>query len=128
MLRFSGKVSLCAAGLHYPGGASRQRAEPHGLRSCLRPLDFSAWLTLSQCGQIKWDAVSHGMKSQKARYLEITAIPLYCRKEFLEREDKDSLCCKRSPKLKIEELNVPLTRELETMTVLSSQVDAQTWC
>ncbi|KAL0608419.1 hypothetical protein AAY473_025032 [Plecturocebus cupreus] len=30
------------------------------------------------------------------------------RKEFLEREGKDGLCCKRSPKRKIEELNMLL--------------------
>ncbi|KAL0585824.1 hypothetical protein AAY473_040393 [Plecturocebus cupreus] len=28
--------------------------------------------------------------------------PLYGRKVFLEREDKDGLCCKRSPRLKTE--------------------------
>ncbi|KAL0585830.1 hypothetical protein AAY473_040399 [Plecturocebus cupreus] len=32
------------------------------------------------------------------------AHPLYGRKVFLEREDKDGLCCKRSPRLKTGEL------------------------
>ncbi|KAL0593599.1 LOW QUALITY PROTEIN: hypothetical protein AAY473_037845 [Plecturocebus cupreus] len=77
-------------------------------------------LSLSPCGQIKWDAVSHGMKSQRARYHE--ELKSQQLKEFLEREDKDGLCCKRSPKLKIEELNVPLAGELETMKILSNKV------
>ncbi|KAL0585828.1 hypothetical protein AAY473_040397 [Plecturocebus cupreus] len=40
--------------------------------------------------------------------------PLYGRKVFLEREDKDGLCCKRSPRLKTGELREKLARELET--------------
>ncbi|KAL0610329.1 hypothetical protein AAY473_020094 [Plecturocebus cupreus] len=42
-----------------------------------------------------------------------------------EREDKDGLCCESSPKLKIEEPNVPLAKELETMKILSALWEAE---
>ncbi|KAK2097991.1 hypothetical protein P7K49_023442 [Saguinus oedipus] len=45
--------------------------------------------------------------------------PLYGRKEFLGREDKDGLRCKRSPRLKTGDLNVQLAKELETPKLLS---------
>ncbi|KAL0616922.1 hypothetical protein AAY473_013770, partial [Plecturocebus cupreus] len=51
--------------------------------------------------------------------------PLYGRKEFLEREDKDSLGCKRSPRLKTGELHVQLAREPETVNILSGKLDAE---
>ncbi|KAK2097992.1 hypothetical protein P7K49_023443 [Saguinus oedipus] len=44
--------------------------------------------------------------------------PLYGRKEFLGREDKDGLRCKRSPRLKTGDLNVQLANELETTKFL----------
>ncbi|KAL0610340.1 hypothetical protein AAY473_020105 [Plecturocebus cupreus] len=72
--------------------------DPQG---CRRP-SFRPAQTL--WGFVSWKAVPAGIS----------------RKEFLEREDKDGLCCESSPKLKIEELNVPLARELETMTILST--------
>ncbi|XP_078220620.1 uncharacterized protein LOC128931159 isoform X2 [Callithrix jacchus] len=50
------------------------------------------------------------------------------RKEFLEREDKERLCCKRNPRLKTGDLNVQPARELETMKLLSGQVDKGSQC
>ena len=47
------------------------------------------------------------------------------RKELLEREDKEGLCCKRSPRLKTGERNVQLARELKTLKTLSGTLDAK---
>ncbi|KAL0616133.1 hypothetical protein AAY473_012979 [Plecturocebus cupreus] len=51
--------------------------------------------------------------------------PLHGRKEFPEREDKDGLCCKRSPRLKTGELHMQLAREPETTNILSGKLDAK---
>ncbi|KAL0610339.1 hypothetical protein AAY473_020104 [Plecturocebus cupreus] len=96
--------------------------DPQG---CRRP-SFRPAQTL--WGFVSWKAVPAGISSltfEKFSFFKLFphilllcsdvcfSQRLYCRKEFLEREDKDGLCCESSPKLKIEELNVPLARELD---------------
>ncbi|KAL0586305.1 hypothetical protein AAY473_040342 [Plecturocebus cupreus] len=53
---------------------------------------------------------------------------LYGGKEFPEREDKDGLCCKSSPRLKTGELHMQLAREPETTNILSGRVDNGSLC
>ncbi|XP_078213731.1 uncharacterized protein LOC144580528 isoform X2 [Callithrix jacchus] len=98
---------------------TRQRKAAAELQDCPgRSPTIPTMLQIYPVSKEQWSACGNSNIYTKAvlRLVEISNIltantqQLYGRKEFLEREDKDGLCCRRSPKLKTGELNVQPAR------------------